>query len=318
MEQRKAIDGRAASAMVVLCGLWGTQQVAIKLAAPSMAPLLQVGLRSGIAAAIVLVVILLRRDRGALGGGTWRPGLIVGLLFALEFMLFAQGLAFTSASHMSIFLYTAPVFAALGLHLFVPEERLTTSQWLGIGIAFAGIVVTFSGRRGAGGQDHAWLGDLMGIAAGAAWGATTLVVRTTRLASTPATVTLWYQLAGAGLLATGAALVSGQMTVHPSAILLASLGYQVLVISVASYLAWFALLRTYLASRLGILSLLTPVFGIGFGVLVLHDRLTVPFMSGALVILTGILLVNASDRLARSRRGKSAFPPRATSPTTLG
>jgi drug/metabolite transporter (DMT)-like permease len=246
--------------MTVLCAIWGTQQVAIKLAAPSMAPMLQVGLRSATAAAVVLVIILLRREHRALGGGIWRPGLAVGALFALEFMLFAQGLVFTSASHMSIFLYTAPVFAALGLHLFVAEERLTASQWLGIAVAFAGIVVTFSGR-GGGGHDRAWTGDLMGIAAGAAWGATTLVVRTIRLGSTPATVTLWYQLAGAGLLATGVAIASGKTTVHPSATLVASLGYQTLVISVASYLAWFALLRSYLASRLGVLSLLTPPFG---------------------------------------------------------
>jgi drug/metabolite transporter (DMT)-like permease len=293
--------------MTVLCAIWGTQQVAIKLAAPSMAPMLQVGLRSAIAAAVVLVVILLRREHRALGDGIWRPGLAVGALFAAEFMLFAQGLVFTSASHMSIFLYTAPVFAALGLHLFVAEERLTASQWFGIAIAFAGIVVTFSGR-GGGGHDRAWIGDLMGLAAGAAWGATTLVVRTTRLSSTPATVTLWYQLAGAGLLATAVAIASGQTVVHPSATLVASLGYQTLVISVASYLAWFALLRSYLASRLGVLSLLTPLFGIGFGVLVLHDRLTWPFLLGTLVILAGILLVNARDLLARGQRRASVLP----------
>ncbi|KHJ53715.1 membrane protein [Aureimonas altamirensis] len=302
MKQRKAIDAQAAATMISLCAIWGTQQVAIKLAAADMAPLLQVGLRSGAAAIVVLLVILGRREHRALGGGTWRPGLIVGALFALEFILFAQGLVFTSASHMSIFLYTAPVFAALGLHLAIPQERLTAIQWLGIAVAFAGIVVTFSGRGSAGGNDRAWLGDLMGIAAGAAWGATTLAVRTTRLASIPASVTLWYQLAGAGLLATAAAVVSRETAVRPSATLFASLGYQTLVISVASYLAWFALLRRYLASRLGVLSLLTPVFGIGFGMIVLHDRLSLPFVLGALVILAGILLVNARDVLARRGR----------------
>jgi len=71
---------------------------------------------------------------------------------------------------------------------------------------------------------------------------------------------------------------------------------------------WFALLRSYLASRLGVLSLLTPLFGIGFGVLVLHDRLTWPFLLGALVILAGILLVNARDLMVRSRRRGSTAP----------
>lgn len=301
MDQPRVINGQAAATMVLLCAIWGTQQVAIKLAALAMAPLLQVGVRSIIAAAIVLTVVMARRETRALGGGTWRPGLLVGLLFALEFMLFAEGLVFTSASRMSIFLYTAPIFAALGLHWLVREERLQASQWVGIAIAFAGVVIAFSGRNDAASDDAAWLGDLMGIAAGAAWGATTVVVRTTRLAGTPATVTLWYQLAGAGLLATIAAIATGQTTVLQSKVLFGSIAYQVLIISVASYLTWFALLRRYLASRLGVLSLLTPIFGVGFGVAVLGDALTPAFVIGAAIILAGIVLVNAPDLLIRRR-----------------
>jgi len=58
-------------------------------------------------------------------GSLW-PGLTVGVLFALEFLLVAEGLRHTSASHMVVFLYTAPIFAALGLHWRLPAERLIT------------------------------------------------------------------------------------------------------------------------------------------------------------------------------------------------
>lgn len=301
MDERKPIDAAAASTMVLLCGLWGTQQVALKLSAPAMAPLLQVGLRSGVAALVVLLVILLRREQGALASRNWRPGLLAGALFGLEFVLFGQGLRFTSAAHMSIFLYTAPVFAALGLHLRLPEERLAPLQWAGILVAFAGIVLTFSGRDATPEGAAGWTGDLLGIAAGAVWGATTLVVRTSRLAAAPATVTLWYQLTGACCLGIGAAVALGQTGVTPGPGLALSLAYQSLVISAASYLAWFSLMRTYLASRLGVLSLMTPVFGIGAGVAVLDERLTRPFLAGAALILLGILLVSGRDLLVRRR-----------------
>lgn len=307
MDLRKPIDANAAASMVALCALWGTQQVAMKLSAPDMAPVLQVGLRSGLASLLVLLVVVLRREQRFLVGEAWRPGLLAGALFGLEFVLFAQGLLFTSASHMSIFLYTAPVFAALGLHLRLPEERLAPLQWIGIAIAFGGIVLTFAGRGGGPGSDAAWIGDLLGIAAGALWGATTIVVRTSRLSRAPAAVTLWYQLAVACVIALGSALWSGQTHVGASATLLASLAYQTVILSTVSYLAWFSLLRVYLASRLGVLSLLTPVFGIGFGILVLGDRLTPEFLAGATLILFGIVLVNGRDLVVR----RATRPPAA-------
>lgn len=298
MSLRKPIDGTAAASMVALCALWGTQQVAIKLAASDMGPVLQVGLRSGLACVLVLFVAFVRREQHALWGEALKPGLLAGALFGLEFVLFAQGLRFTSASHMSIFLYTAPVFAALGLHLGLPEERLAPVQWIGIALAFVGIVLTFSGREVSLG-DTAWLGDLLGLAAGAAWGATTVVVRTSRLSRAPATVTLWFQLAGACVIALGSALALGETQATLTATLLASLAYQTVILSTLSYLAWFSLLRVYLASRLGVLSLLTPLFGIGFGILVLGDDLTSEFVAGATVILFGILLVSGRDLLTR-------------------
>lgn len=301
MDLRHPINSAAAASMVVLCMLWGTQQVAIKMAAPDMAPVLQVGLRSGIASLLVLLVILVRREQHALWSEAWRPGLLAGTLFGLEFVLFAQGLRFTSASHMSIFLYTAPVFAALGLHVRLAEERLAAVQWIGIAIAFGGIVLTFFGRGGAATGDATWIGDLLGIAAGAVWGATTIVVRTSRLAQAPAAVTLWYQLAGACVIAVGSAFALGETRMTASVMLLTSLVYQTVILSTASYLAWFALLRVYLASRLGVLSLMTPVFGIGFGIAILGDDLTSGFLMGAALILLGIVLVSGSDLLVRRR-----------------
>ena len=132
--------GRAGhGSMLLLCLCWGFQQIAIKLVAADVAPIMQIGLRSAFAA-LVLGVVMWRQ-------AGWRTpmarGLMAGLLFGVEFLLVAQGLVYSTASHISVFLYTAPVFAALGLHWLLPEERLTPLQWLGVAIAFAGIAVAF-------------------------------------------------------------------------------------------------------------------------------------------------------------------------------
>ena len=78
MSSRRPVDSFAASMMLVLCAIWGTQQVAIKLVAEEMSPLLQVGMRSGIAAAIVAIVAMMRNELGWFRAGTWKPGLVVG------------------------------------------------------------------------------------------------------------------------------------------------------------------------------------------------------------------------------------------------
>ena len=71
-----------------------------------------------------------------------------------------------------------------------------------------------------------------------------------------------------------------------------SLLFQILLVSFASFLAWFWLLRHYLASRLGVLSFMTPLFGIGFGVWLLGEPLEPNFIAAALLVLVGILLVS--------------------------
>lgn len=294
METRKALDGPAMGLMVVLCLVWGLQQVVLKAAAADVSPLLQIALRSAGAALLVGALMRWRGERMP-WRATWRPGLLAGGLFALEFLLVGEGLRHTSASHMVVFLYTAPIFVALGLHWWLPAERLAALQWLGIGLAFAGVAITFLGRgTGAVPDDVArmLLGDLLGLLAGLAWAATTVAVRVSGLARIPATQTLQYQLLCGGGLLLFAAAALGQLRLVPTPLAWGSLVFQTLIVSFASYLTWFWLLRHYLASRLGVFSFLTPLFGVAFGVWLLGEPLEASFLVGALLVCAGIVLVS--------------------------
>lgn len=295
MDTRKALDGQAAGIMVVLCLIWGLQQVVLKAAAPDVAPLMQIAVRSGVAALLVWLLMRRRGEGIAPADGSWRPGLLAGGLFAFEFLLIGEGLRHTSASHMVVFLYTAPIFAALGLHWKLPAERLAPLQWLGISLAFAGIAVTFFGRgqpASAGApMDMLW-GDFLALLAGAAWGATTVVVRVSSLARAPATRTLFYQLAAGFVLLLPAAFALGQADIRPTPLAWGSLVFQSLIVSFASYLVWFWLLRHYLASRLGVFSFMTPLFGMFFGAWLLDEALEPGFLAGTILVLSGVALVS--------------------------
>lgn len=294
-ESRAPLDAFAVTAMIVLCALWGFQQVAIKLAAPDISLVMQGALRSAIATVLVVAwarlrgIALLDRD------GTLRPGLLAGVLFAGEFALIYMGLAHTTASRMAVFVYLAPCLTALGLSWFVPGERLARHQWLGIALAFGGIVLAFADGFASGAGTL--VGDASGVLAAIGWAATTVLIRATRLTRIAATKVLLYQLAMSALLlpiVSFALREPGIVRVTPGA--MASIAYQSIVVAFASYLTWFYLLTKYLAGRLSVFTFATPLFGVAFGHLVLGDRLTPGFLIAAALVGAGIALVNARVR----------------------
>lgn len=300
---RRAPDAFALQVMLGLCLIWGVQQVVIKIAAPDIAPVMQAAARSGIAALLVAGLICWKGGWDQVPA-TWRAGLLAGSLFGLEFFFIAQGLALTSAAHMSVFLYTAPIFTALGVNWLLPSERLRPLQWLGILLAFVGIAFSFAGGVSFADMDrNMLLGDACGILAGMAWGATTVVVRGSRLAEAPVTLTLFYQLMVGfiGLLLIAA--LSGQIShVNLTAVAVASVLFQGLVVSFFSYLVWFWLLKRYMASNLAVFSFMTPMFGVTFGVLALKEPLSANFIAGAVLVLLGITFVSAEQWIRRKVR----------------
>jgi drug/metabolite transporter (DMT)-like permease len=173
------------------------------------------------------------------------------------------------------------------------------------------LALAFFGRSpapGAASGNMLW-GDFLGLLAGMSWGATTLVVRTTALSRAPATQTLLYQLVCAFVLLLVAAFATGQAQVRWTPQVWASLAFHSLVISFASFLAWFWLLRHYLASRLGVFSFMTPLFGIVLGAWLLSEPIEASFLAGALPVLAGIVLVSGGSTWTTWLRGGSGPRP---------
>ena len=79
-----------------------------------------------------------------------------------------------------------------------------------------------------------------------------------------------------------------------------ALVFQTLVIAIATYQLWFWMLSHYLTSRLMLLSLLTPLFGVAAGVVLLGEPLEARFLVGSLLVLGGILVVNVRQIFNRS------------------
>ena len=293
MNQRIAPGPAAFGLMVLLCAIWGLQQVAMKFAAAEISPILQAGLRSGLGAVLVYAwarwrgIALFASDRSL------RPGLLAGLLFGFEFVFIFVGVDLTTVSRMVVFLYTAPCFTVLGLHFFVPGERMGWRQGAGVLLAFAGLVTAFIDKAAGG----SLLGDFFGVLAALFWAATTVLIRATALAKVTATKVLLYQLVvSAAIMFPLSWLVGERGIAVLSAPTLWAMAYQIVIVAFISYLAWFWLLTRYLAGRLLVFSFLTPLFGVGFGMVLMGDQPSLHFFAAAAMVVGGIVLVNLPAR----------------------
>ena len=298
-ERRSALDGLALATLLLCCTSWGMGQVATKVALEQIPPLLQAGLRAAIAVVLVAAwsrwrgVPLLERD------GSMRAGVLAGVLFAAEFACIFIGLQFTSASRMTVFVYTAPFVVALGMPLIARGERLGALQWAGLAIAFSGVAFAFaegfSGQAPAG--PHQWVGDALGLAAALLWGGTTLVVRASRLSTLAPEKTLAWQLALCALLLVPAGLALGEpWPTRLDGWPLVAFTFQSVMVTFLTFLLWFWLVRHYPATKVASFTLLTPIMGTLFGVLLLGEPLTARLAVAAAAVALGIWLVNRPSR----------------------
>ncbi len=293
-ERKDHLDVLAVGSIVSCCFLWGLNQVAAKAAMPEIPGLWQAAARSTGGAALVWLwsrgrgVALFERD------ATLPGGLLAGVLFAAEFFCIFIGLQFTSASRMVVFIYIAPFVVALGMPLIARSERLGAMQVAGLVLAFAGVAWAFSegfSRPAIGPRQ--WVGDGLGVLGGVLWGATTLAVRATALTRATAEKTLLYQLFVSALLLLAAALLADvPLPTHVSTLAWASLAFQVVIVTFASYLLWFWLVRHYPATRLSSFTMLTPIFGLLLGAVLLAEPVTVRLLLALVTVAAGIVLVN--------------------------
>ena len=290
----RALTPGAIALMLMLCLSWGFNQIAVKLVLPDVPPMLQALTRSIGALPVLLVIGWFRGIKFFERDGTLWPGVIAGVIFGVEFVLIYRGLLLTSASRAVVFLYVAPFFVALGSFVFL-GERLRAPQWGGLALSFAGVALAI-GVPQANVDAKVLLGDLLIVAGGALWATTTLIVKTTALIKAPAEKGLGYQVALSIPILALAAWISGETIPHvPGPLSLALLAYQAFWVVGLTFLLWFALVKTYSASKLSAFTFVTPLFGVAASYFILHDTLTIAFGVAALLVIAGLYLVNKPD-----------------------
>ena len=297
MTRKEQLDPLAVGLLLACCLFWGVQQVLVKATIGEIAPVFQAAVRFAAATGVLWVwcrwrgIALFNRD------GLLRAGLLAGALFALEFALLYNALVYTTASRVTVFAYTAPFWVAVFLPLFVKTERLRPLQWAGLLLAFVAMVFAFRDGLGAPGAEGQWLGDLMALAGGMAWGLTTVVIRGFGLTRMSAEKLLFYQVAVSAMTLPFVSLALGEpWNWSWSAFGWVSMLLQILVGAFASFLAWMWLLGHYPATRISAFVFLTPVFALVAGAVWLDEPVSLQLVLAVALVAAGIVLVNRAAR----------------------
>jgi drug/metabolite transporter (DMT)-like permease len=288
----RPLDAIAAAIMVMLCLSWGFNQVATKLAIHDIPPLIQATIRSVVAALLIAGWCRLRDIAIFERDGTLVAGLVSGVLFSGEFIMVYQGLAYTTATRGTLFLYLAPFFVVLGTRIVLPVDRFHPAQWLGLALSFIGMGLAF-GLPTPAVDPRQILGDVMMVGAALFWAATTLLTKASALNRVSAEKMMLYQLVVSAPIMAAAAYFAGErIAPSPSVVAVGALAYQTIWVVSITFVIWYALVKRYSANRLSAFTFLAPLFGVAAGHLVLNEPLTGAFVAAVVLVAGGLALVN--------------------------
>ena len=277
--------------LVLLTLLWGCNYPAVKISNLGFSPIFNALLRSSIASVLGILYCLSIKEPLFHRDKRLFHGLVVGLLFGVEFVCVYLGMFYTDAARAGILINTSPFIVVLGAYLFL-KERLSILRIIGLVLAFIGVYLVFLGKPSTWNSSMLF-GDVLELGAAVFWGATTIYIKKYLAGKVHPIHTFLYQLVfSIPIIFLCSYLLEEKwiLNVNTSAVL--ALLYSSIIVAFASYLTWFKLIHTYPVSQLAVFTFLSPFFGVASGVVILGEQLTAGLVFGLLFVSGGIYLAN--------------------------
>jgi drug/metabolite transporter (DMT)-like permease len=298
MSSRDALD------LLVLAALWGASFLFMRIGAPELGPVPLMALRVGIAAAVLLPVLVARGGLGALRGRSL-PIAVVGILnSALPFCLLAYATLSVTAGLAAILNATSPLWGGLVAHVWL-RDRLTPPRAAGLALGFAGVAFLFWGRASfrPGGDG---LAVAAALAATLSYGVAASYTKRRLAGVNPLAVAAGSQLAATAALAPLAAALWPAAPVSSGAwAAVAALG---VACTAVAYVLYFRLIAHVGPARAIGVTFLVPAFAMIWGALFLREAVTARTLAGCAVILLGTALATGLLRPRREGRAVAAAP----------
>jgi len=274
---------------LILCGIWGSTWLFIKLGLADLPPLTFAGIRFLFASLILVALILARGVRWPRQRRDWIVIAVVGLLqFSLNYGLVFWGEQRISSGLAAVLQSTFPAFGLVIAHFYLPEEPITTKKVVGVLLGFAGVGIVFSQQLSIAGPT-ALAGSIALVLSALCGSYGNVLVKAYGTKIDPFVLAAGQMICGfPPLLALGVLTEGNPFRFHWTRIAILALAYLVVVGSVLAFTLFYWLVRHMDVVNTMLIALVTPVVAVILGMIVLHEQLNWRLFAGAACIISGI------------------------------
>src|SRR6266550_5364098 len=289
----------------LLCGIWGSTWLFIKLGLEDLPPLTFAGIRFVIAATILLLLIAVRRVPFPHRGRDLMLLAVTGILsFSLNYGLVFWGEQYISSGLAALLQSMLPAFGLIIAHYYLPGEPMTLPRIAGIVMGVIGVGVIFSNQLRVSGPKALWGSAALVLSAFCAAYANVLVKAYCKHID-PVVLAAGQMIFGLiPLFLIGIPLEGNPFRFHWTLMALVSLLYLAVVGTVIAFSLYYWLIRNMNVTDTMLIALVTPVVAVVLGMIVLKETLEWRTLAGGLMIISGIALLRGrkkkGSRLAAS------------------
>lgn len=277
---------------LILCVIWGSTWLFIKLGLENLPPITFAGIRFVIACAILFLLIRVRGISLPNNRRDWGLLALTGVLsFSLNYGLVFWGEQYISSGLAALLQATLPAFGLVIAHIHLPSERMTWSKIFGVVIGFAGVAVVFSNQLAiAGGKALAGCVALVLSAFFAAY--SNVLVKAHGRKLEPAILAAGQMFFGLiPLLLIGIPLEGNPFHFHWTPMALVAMLYLAVVGSVIAFLLYYWLIQNMNVTNTMLIAMVTPVVAVVLGMVVLGEDLSWRTVAGGIMIMVGVRFV---------------------------
>jgi drug/metabolite transporter (DMT)-like permease len=288
----------------LVCTIWGSTWLVIKIGLETMTPLLAAGCRFLVASAVLFTLIKVRGVKVPFNPSERMFYVVVALTsFSVPFALVYWGEQFIPSGVTAIVFSIYPFTVALFAFLFLPNEKITVWKISGIVLGFLGILAIYSNDIHISGPNASW-GMAAVLASAILQAYSVIVIKKHGHTIHPFAITFVPMLIGAVLLLTASAVLEDFSKVDFTAHAVLAIFYLGIFGSVATFVSYFWLLKRVEAVILSLTSFITPIIAVMLGVVVLGEKVSSGTFIGASFVLAGIAVCNYAELVKYVRRNE--------------
>ena len=288
--RKDRLDGTGVGALLAVSLLLAFNQILVKYVNGGLQPVFFAGLRSALAVVFVAGWLWYRGLLGRVRLGDLGPGLLMGALFAGEFLALFLALDLTTVGRSALIMYSMPVWMGILAHFFLPGERTTPWKAAGLGLAFLGTALAILSKPAGG--TPSLLGDFCALMAAWGWAGTAFVARKSRLSAAGPEAQLFWMVAVSAPVLLALSPAFGPLIRDVNWIHWAGLLFQAAVVVSGGFIAWLWLLSVYPASTVASFSFVTPILAILLGHFIYGELLSPSLIGATALVSGGIVLIN--------------------------